>query len=408
MYNLGIIIYGFIMHIAALFNSKAEKMIAGHRQIFSLLERKIDRNAKYVWIHAASLGEFEQGRPLIEAIRREQPEYKILLTFFSPSGYEIRKNFNNADVVCYLPFDTKKNVAKFLDLANPAIAIFIKYEFWLNYLTTLHERKIPTYIVSAIFRPNQIFFRWYGSMFRKVLPYFTKLFVQNEKSKQLLASIGVADNVMVSGDTRFDRVLAIKEQAKELPLIDQFAKEEHSFLLVAGSTWPEDEELLISYFNQHPKMKLILAPHEIHNSHIQSIKEKLKRPFALYSSINESNQQNTDCIIINTFGILSSIYRYGDAAYIGGGFGAGIHNILEAAVYGIPVVFGPNYSKFNEAKKMIQAGGGFSVNNKAEYDKLMDQFVNDAAYLKSAGEKAANYVSTSSGATQIAMQHILF
>ena len=408
MYNIGMIIYGFIMRIAALFNSKANKMIEGHKQVFGLLQNKINPNEKYIWIHAASLGEFEQGRPMIEAIRKEHPAYKIILTFFSPSGYEVRKDYNYADIVCYLPFDTKRNVIRFLNLVNPAIAIFIKYEFWLNYLNQLHERKIPTYIISTIFRPNQIFFKWYGGMFRRVLPYFATLFVQNEKSKQLLASIGIEDNVVVSGDTRFDRVLTIKEQSRILPAMDEFTKVKPHFLFVAGSTWPEDEDLILSYFNQHPEMKLILAPHEINDSHIQSITEKIERTFVCYSSANESTIQDVDCIIVDTFGILSSAYRYGDAAYIGGGFGVGIHNILEASVYGIPVVFGPNYSKFNEAKGIIREGGGFSINGKAEYDELMNRFMNDAAYLKSSGEKAGNYVSTLSGATQIVMQHIVF
>lgn len=376
-------------------------MRLGQWKTNAILRQKIDPNANYIWFHAASLGEFEQGRPLMEKIKAEHPEYKILLTFFSPSGYEVRKNYNGADVICYLPFDTPYRVKKFLNLARPCIAIFIKYEFWGNYLKELKRRGVPVYIISAIFRPDQLFFQWYGRPYRKMLHHFTHLFVQDERSEKLLEDFGIR-NVSVTGDTRFDRVLDIHKQAREIGMVEKFVsstKGKQSFTLVAGSSWPQDEEILIPYFHAHPEMKLIIAPHEIHREHLVSIESMLKRPSVRLSEAHEEDLSTKDCLIIDSFGLLSSIYRYGQIAYIGGGFGAGIHNTLEAAVYGIPVLFGPKYHKFKEAKDLIAVGGGFSVADETAFGSRMDQLLSDEKEWQMAGRLAGDFVFQHAGAT---------
>lgn len=366
------------------------------------LREKIDPKAKYIWFHAASLGEFEQGRPMMEKIKAKHPEYKILLTFFSPSGYEVRKNYNGADVICYLPFDTPYRVKKFLNLARPSMAVFIKYEFWGNYLKELDNRGIPVYIISAIFRPDQLFFQWYGKSYRKMLHYFTHLFVQDERSQQLLQTFGIQE-VSVTGDTRFDRVLDIHKQAREIRIVEKFVSHtpaKQPVVLVAGSSWPEDEEILIPYFHAHPEMKLIIAPHEIHREHLLSIESMLKRPSVRLSEAHEDDLSTKDCLIIDSFGLLSSIYRYGQLAYIGGGFGAGIHNTLEAAVYGIPVLFGPKYHKFKEAKDLIRVGGGFSVADAEAFRRQMDELLTRRESLEAAGKAAGGFVHKNAGATE--------
>jgi 3-deoxy-D-manno-octulosonic-acid transferase len=339
---------------------------------------------------------------MMEKIKTDYPQYKILLTFFSPSGYEVRKNYLGADVICYLPFDTPYKVKKFLRLANPAMAIFIKYEFWANYLTELKKRNIPTYIISAIFRPNQLFFKWYGKPYRRALHCFNHLFVQDKASAVLLAGYGIT-NVTVEGDTRFDRVLDVQKQAKPIPLAEQFIKNregEKQFTLVVGSSWPQDEDFIIQYFNEHSEIKLIIAPHEIDGTHLLDIHSKLKRPSVrLSDNTSERHIAGKDCLIIDSFGLLSSIYRYGDIAYIGGGFGKGIHNILEAAVYGIPVLFGPKYQKFKEAKDIIAVGGGFSISNKTSFQEKIDELLTCRPLLKSAGQAAGNFVRHNAGAT---------
>lgn len=378
-------------------------MRLGQWKTNSILREKIDRNAKYIWFHAASLGEFEQGRPMMEKIKAEHPEYKILLTFFSPSGYEVRKNYNGADVICYLPFDTPYRVKKFLNLANPAIAVFIKYEFWGNYLKELKARNVPVYIISAIFRQDQLFFQWYGGTYRKMLHCFTHLFVQDERSQTLLNEYGVT-NVTVAGDTRFDRVLDVRKLARDLPHVEGFVtneKGEKQPTLVAGSSWPQDENILIPYFNEHPELKLIIAPHEIHREHLMSIESLLKRPSVRLSEVlhDVSLLEGKDCLIIDSFGLLSSIYRYGTIAYIGGGFGAGIHNTLEAAVYGIPVLFGPRYQKFKEARDLIAVGGGFSVSEAEAFRRKMDELLTYHEVLEAAGESAGRFVNENAGAT---------
>lgn len=397
IYTVGIYVYAFLVRLAAIFKSKPRKMILGHRKVFRLLAEKREKDAEYLWFHAASLGEFEQARPMMEYIKKNRPEYKILLTFFSPSGYEVQKNYEAADIVCYLPFDTPRNVRRFLDLANPTKAFFIKYEFWENYFNALYRREIPVYSVSAIFRKDQIFFKWYGGLYREFLEDLIHIFLQNEESEQLLASIRIT-HVSVVGDTRFDRVVQVKQQAKELPLVKQFKGE--ALTMVAGSSWKPDEDLFINYFNTHPGMKLIIAPHVIDKKHLAEIEAKLKRPCIRYSQANESNISQADCLIIDCFGLLSSIYRYGEIAYIGGGFGKGIHNILEAAVYGVPVIFGPKHSKFMEAKELLEAGGAFSIQTGEELNSCLDRLLGDAAFLEQAGGNAGRYVEERTGATE--------
>ena len=363
-----------------------------------ILRKKIDRNACYIWFHAASLGEFEQGRPMIEAIRKQYTGYKILLTFFSPSGYEVRKNYDKADVICYLPFDTPYKVRKFINLANPSVAVFIKYEFWMNYLTELKKRNIKIYLISAVFRPSQLFFKWYGRWYRKALLCYERLFVQDDASKKLLASYGI-NNVEVCGDTRFDRVLEIQQSARLLPEVETFAKGDQP-ILVVGSSWPGDEEIIIPYFNSHPEIKLIIAPHEIHREHLLYIQSLLNRPAVRLSEATADMLQTNDCLIIDSFGMLSSIYRYGWVAYIGGGFGKGIHNTLEAAVYGIPVIFGPNHQKFKEARGLISYGGGFSISNKSAFEKHMHNFITNTSSYRKAGIAAGEFVYQNAGATK--------
>ena len=403
MYSLAIHFYAFIIALISPFHKKARIMRLGQWRTNSILREKIDRNAKYIWFHASSLGEFEQGRPMMEKIKAEHPEYKILLTFFSPSGYEVRKNYNGADVICYLPFDTPYRVKKFLNLANPSIAVFIKYEFWGNYLQELKHRNIPVYIISSIFRRDQLFFQWFGYPYRKMLYCFTHLFVQDDRSAALLKEFGIT-NVTVTGDTRFDRVLDVRNQARELSPVEHFVCEggkEKRLTLVAGSSWPQDEEILIPYFNEHPEMKLIIAPHEIHREHLMYIESLLKRPSVRLSDVfhDQSLAEGKDCLIVDSFGLLSSIYRYGTIAYIGGGFGAGIHNTLEAAVYGIPVLFGPKYHKFKEAKDLIKVGGGFSVSDKQSFCEKMDELLTYHEVLDAAGESAGQFVNGNAGAT---------
>lgn len=405
LYNLGIYIYTFFIHFLAPFSRKPRKMMKGHWVVYDILRQQIIKGESYVWFHAASLGEFEQGRPLIEKIRANYPHYKILLTFFSPSGYEVRKNYRGADVVCYLPMDKPRNVKKFLDLANPCMAFFIKYEFWKNYLDELNRRHIPVYSVSSIFRKDQIFFKWYGGTYRNVLKDFDYLFVQNELSKRLLARLDI-NKVSVVGDTRFDRVLEIREQAKNLPLVEQFKGT--SLTLVAGSSWGPDEDLFLEYFNVHPEMKLIIAPHVIDENHLVEIINKLKRPYVRYTRADETNVVKADCLIIDCFGLLSSIYRYGEIAYIGGGFGVGIHNTLEAAVYGIPVLFGPKYQKFMEANQLLEAKGAFSINNFEELKEQLDKMLSDKSYLSEIGENAGSYVRRNLGATDQILNKINF
>ena len=402
-YNLIIYLYLLGVAIYSRFNEKVRKMWRGEREAFKILREKVDPNAKYVWFHAASLGEFEQGRPLMEQMRKEHPEYKILLTFFSPSGYEVRKNYEGADIITYLPLDTITNARRFLRTIRPVMAFFIKYEFWYNYLHILKHRNVPVYSVSSIFRPDQVFFKWYGCQYRPVLNCFTHFFVQNEVSKQLLAKIGITD-VTVVGDTRFDRVLQIKEAAKQLPVVEAFVKDAPQ-VFVAGSSWPPDEEIFIKYFNEHKNWKLIIAPHVIGEDHLKQIEKLLEgRKVVRYTDAEKSltsdlsSLTSAEVLIINCYGLLSSIYHYGHVAYVGGGFGVGIHNLLEAAVWDVPVFFGPNNQKFQEAQALKQSGG-FEIHNLEEFAAQMDRFAADADYLKEQGQKAGHFVKGQSGAT---------
>lgn len=394
MYSLGIYLMALGVRVAALFKEKLRKMVQGHRATWQML-RALSGKDTYVWFHAASLGEFEQGRPLMERLRREHPEKKILLTFFSPSGYEVRKNYDGADLVCYLPFDTPLNARRFVKLARPEAAFFIKYEFWRNYIEVLYKRGIPCYSVSSIFRENQIFFRPYGRGYARCLSRMTHLFVQNETSRRLLEGIGVT-NVDVVGDTRFDRVLDIRNAAKPLPLAERFAG--CWKVLVAGSSWPQDEEIIIPYFNKHPNLKLVLAPHVVSEEHLQAIERQLARPALRYSKATPKAVAEVDCLIIDCYGLLSSIYRYASMAYVGGGFGVGIHNVPEAAVYGIPVIIGPNNKKFREAQALLRRGGCKEIAGAADFEQLMDAWLSDKEALATAGKAAGSYIADNAGA----------
>ncbi len=391
--------------IASLFNKKVKKMWAGERQAVKVLKEKVDPEARYIWFHAASLGEFEQGRPLIEHLRETHPEYKILLTFFSPSGYEVRKNYEGADIICYLPLDTIRNARRFLRAVKPVMAFFIKYEFWYNYLHILQHRGVPTYSVSSIFRPDQIFFQWYGRQYGRVLKCFTHFFVQNMESKALLAKLGITD-VDVVGDTRFDRVLQIKEASKQLPIVEQFTAHAQK-VFVAGSSWLPDEEIFIKYFDIHKDWKLIIAPHVISDEHLSQIFELLKgRRVVRYTEATEDNVKDAEVLIIDCFGLLSSIYHYGTVSYVGGGFGVGIHNVLEAAVWDIPVVFGPNNKHFQEAQGLMLVQGGFEIKDYQSFRDLMMRFETDASFLQNAGENAGAFVKSRAGATAKVMENV--
>ena len=445
------------MAIGSLFNKKIKKMWRGEREAVDLLKEKVDPTAKYVWFHAASLGEFEQGRPLIEQLRATHPEYKILLTFFSPSGYEVRKNYEGADIVCYLPLDTIRNARRFLRAVHPVMAFFIKYEFWYNYLHILRHRGVPVYSVSSIFRPGQVFFKWYGRNYAKVLHCITHFFVQNEVSLQLLKGIGI-DEATVVGDTRFDRVLQIKEQAKELPIVEAFkgingkgdackdnlsedacngdlsedackrvlsedackedlsenaCKEDLSEngckgckVFVAGSSWQPDEDIFIRFFNDHPDWKLIIAPHVIGEDHLAYILDKLQMKAVRYTQATEQSAAEARCLIIDCFGLLSTIYRYGEIAYVGGGFGVGIHNVPEAAVWGVPVLFGPNNKRFQEAQDLLACKGSFEVTDYDSFNTIISRLISDDKFRHQCGEASANYVKSRSGATDIIMKSV--
>ena len=410
IYNIVIYFVLWGIAIASLFNEKVRKMWRGEREAFKILKQKVDPNAKYIWFHAASLGEFEQGRPLMERIRKDYPQYKILLTFYSPSGYEVRKNYEGADIICYMPVDTRLNAIRFLRLVRPVMAFFIKYEFWSNFLHILKYRNIPTYSVSSIFREDQVFFKWYGRSYAGVLKCFTRFFVQNEESKRLLEGIGITA-VDVVGDTRFDRVLQIKEAAKQLPICEAFRTgvassqsadvPHHDFkVFVAGSSWPPDENIFIPFFNEHKDWRLLIAPHVIAEEHLKLILSLIKdKKVVRYTQTTPEEAAEADVLIIDCFGLLSSMYNYGDVAYIGGGFGVGIHNTLEAAVWNMPVIFGPNNKKFQEAQGLLKSGGGFEINTYEDFSGLMGSLMNDETFLKQAGDKAGAFVAHLAGAT---------
>ena len=403
MYNIIMYIIQLGVAIGSIFNDKLRKMWQGEQDAVQTLRKKVEPDADYIWFHAASLGEFEQGRPLMEQIKKSYPQYKILLTFFSPSGYEVRKNYEGADIITYLPIDTVGNARQFLRTVRPVMAFFIKYEFWYNYLHILQYRGIPAYSVSSIFRPDQVFFKWYGRGYGRVLKCFTRFFVQNEESRKLLESIGIHDT-MVVGDTRFDRVLQIKEASKQLPIVERFVKgtpEDPKKVFVAGSSWQPDEEIFLKYFNNHRDWKLIVAPHVIGEDHLKFIFSLIKdKKVVRYTQATEDNVADADVLIIDCFGLLSSVYHYGDVAYVGGGFGVGIHNVLEAAVWGMPVLFGPNNKHFVEAQGLLQSGGGIEIEDYETFSLIMSQLSDDSAYYGTCGQEAGAFVQSLAGATK--------
>lgn len=428
LYSAGIMLYRFGVRVASIKNRKAKLLDSGVHSTHSRLKAAVKPGERWIWIHAASLGEFEQGRPLMERIRREYPQYKIMLTFFSPSGYEVRKNYAGADCVCYLPFDTPVRVKRFLDILNPEMAIFVKYEFWRNYLASLHHRNIPTFLISGIFREGQAFFKHHGRWYSEWLHYFTHLFLQDDNSRRLLAGIGI-DNTSVCGDTRFDRVAEIRASQKRIPLLETFtlrtpsnqsdqsdssypsypsdlsdksdSSSSRPLVMFAGSSWPADEKVYAEWFNNHPEVRLVIAPHEFDSERLAALK-KLFRNGAVLMSEAEKNPDIMDgnqVMIIDCFGLLSSAYAYADFAYVGGAFGAGLHNINEAAVYDIPVIYGPNNKKFIEAAEMKRAGGGFEIKSADDFAALADKFLADRDYLIKSGNAAGNYIRSKIGAS---------
>lgn len=403
LYNIGLFIFTTIVHLISPFHSKASLLINGRKKWAEKIRDKINDEDRIVWIHCASLGEFEQGRPVIEALKRNNSRLKIVLTFFSPSGYEVRKNYSEADYVLYLPSDTPRNAARFIKLVNPEFVIFVKYEFWNNYISILYEQNIPLYLISAIFRPQQHFFRWYGSFFREMLKKFRMIFVQDQQSLDLLSGIGIK-NVSLAGDTRFDRVMEIAQTARDIPRIEQFRGEERLFL--AGSSWKQDEEIIAQYINKFPdRMKWILAPHEIDRPNIDRIEKLFNVSAVRYSEFSEATADSR-VLIIDNIGMLSSAYKYAYIAAIGGGFGKGIHNILEAACWGIPVMFGPGYKKFREAVELINENGAMTFNSFGDFSDILDKWLtNEDFYLKSS-KTSAEYIQRNCGATDKILQEI--
>lgn len=397
VYSAGIEAYALGVKAAAGSNSKAALLSQGQHEVWEKLEREIQSDTPYIWIHAASLGEFEQGRPMIERIKREMPEKKILLTFFSPSGYEVRKDYKLADCVCYLPFDTPWNVRRFLDITRPECAIFVKYEIWRNYLHELAHRMIPTYLISAVFRPDQAFFKKHSAWYRYWLRWYTGIFVQDERSLLLLRNAGIG-NVEVAGDTRFDRVSDILENRRSIPEIEKF-KDGASSVFVFGSSWPEDEEIYLDWLRSHPEVKAIIAPHEYDTVRLRRLTRSFDKALLLSEVREGADPSDAQALIVDCFGLLSSIYAYADAAYVGGGFGQGIHNINEAAVYGIPVMFGPNNHKFIEARELARCGGGLCVKGKTDFERKADMLLSDAGLRERSGSAASDYIKSKLGAT---------
>lgn len=405
-YNLSIFFYSLIVRIVSLFNPKAKQWVQGRKDILKKIEEAVGDDTNLVWFHSASLGEFEQGRPVIEAFRAKYPDYKIVLTFFSPSGYEIRKDYEGVDYVFYLPADTKRNAKEFLRIIKPKMVFFIKYEFWYHYLNQLRKQEIPTYIFSTIFRSNQIFFKPFGGLYRKILKAFTHFFVQNEESIELLKGIGF-ENVSLAGDTRFDRVYSIAKQAKVLPQLEDFAQNRP--VMIAGSTWPKDEENIFKYINSSDKnYKYIIAAHEVDENHIRNIVASIEKPYVRFTTATKSEIDAAEVLVVDCIGVLSSLYRYGDISYIGGGFGKGIHNTLEAACYGLPVIFGPNYHKFKEAKDLLALGGAHTYESYEKLNSFLDSYHKDVKLRKKSGDSSKNYVDEMRGATDKILNTIKF
>ncbi len=405
-YNLSIFFYSLIVRLVSLFNPKAQQWVRGRKDILAKIEAAVGDDTNLVWFHSASLGEFEQGRPVIESFKEKHPDYKIVLTFFSPSGYEIRKNYEGVDYVFYLPVDTKRNAKEFLRIINPKMVFFIKYEFWYHYLNQLRKKEVPTYIFSTIFRPNQIFFKPLGGLYRRILKAFTHFFVQNEESIELLKGIGF-ENVSLAGDTRFDRVYSIAKQSKVLPQLEGFSQGRP--VMIAGSTWPKDEENIIKYINTSANdYKYIIAAHEVDENHIRNIVSSIEKPYVRFTTATKAEIDAAEVLVVDCIGVLSSMYRYGDISYIGGGFGRGIHNTLEAACYGMPVVFGPNYHKFKEAKDLLALGGAHTYENYEKLNSLLDSYHEDVNLRKKSGDSSKNYVDKMRGATDNILHTIKF
>ncbi|HOG56353.1 MAG TPA: glycosyltransferase N-terminal domain-containing protein [Bacteroidales bacterium] len=405
LYNTGIILYSLAVRILYPFSPKVRLMVKGWKDWEEKLREKAGDGRKNIWMHCASLGEFEQGRPLIEELKTREPECRIILSFFSPSGYEIRKNYQGADYVCYLPPDTPWNAERFVRAAAPSAVIFVKYEFWNNYIFAVGKRNIPLYLVSGIFRPGQHFFKWYGGFFRKMLLNFSHLFVQDQRSGNLLKSVGIS-NVTVAGDTRFDRVIRIAAQARDIPELETFRG--NSRLFLAGSSWPPDEEIISRYILNHKdEVKWVFAPHEIHKSNIERLERLIGKDVVRFSEFTEA-KADARVMIIDNMGMLSSAYRYADIAAVGGGFGKGIHNVLEPACWGIPVLFGPNYGKFREAVDLIDLGGARSYINYEEFEAAFESLACNKEIYSKAADSAGRYVKENSGATAVIMETILF
>ena len=406
IYSISIFLYSILIKLASPFNIKARQISLGRARVFADLNAKIKHDRPIIWIHCASLGEFEQGRPLIEAIKKDHPQYRVLLTFFSPSGYEIRKDYQLADYICYLPSDTKRNARRLIELVQPELVFFVKYEFWYNYITELKKRNIPLYLVSAIFRENQLFFKsspW-GKWYRRMLSGLEHFFVQDDRSVKLLAQIGI-QNVTKAGDTRFDRVAEIARNGKNIPLVDKFKGS--SQLVVAGSTWKPDEELLVQYIQSHPETKFIIAPHETKKANIDRLMNLLKYEAICYTVATEESVINKQVLIVDTIGLLSAIYKYADLAYIGGGFGVGIHNTLEAAVFGMPIVFGPNYLKFHEATAMVKLGVALPISDYDSLQTILKDLLTDTTKMDSISRNCITFANQNLGATQIILNKVL-
>ncbi|MCM4169245.1 3-deoxy-D-manno-octulosonic acid transferase [Arenibacter antarcticus] len=404
IYNIAIQISSLILRLIALFNPKIKLFVAGRKDVFQVLKNTFSKEDQVVWVHTASLGEFEQGLPVIERLKKEYPTYKILVTFFSPSGYEVKKNSSAAHAITYLPLDTLKNAERFVKLVNPKLVIFVKYEIWPNYLKVLAQRKTPILLISALFKEEQIYFKKYGGFMKRTLHNFSHIFVQNTNSVKLLHEIGI-NHTSLGGDTRFDRVMEILERDNHLDFMEQFKTD--SPLLVAGSTWPEDEEVLVPQINADTSnLKYVLAPHNIKPEHIAKLKTSIQKKTVLYSQMDNKSLSDYDVLIIDTIGLLTKIYSYANLAYVGGGFATGLHNTLEPAVFGIPVIIGSNYKGFKEAEDLVEQGGVLVVNSREEHLILMKKLLSDRDYLERTGAVNLNYVIKNKGASTQIMEHI--
>ncbi|MDX1759533.1 MAG: glycosyltransferase N-terminal domain-containing protein [Arenibacter algicola] len=404
IYNFAVQLSALFLKLIALFHPKIKLFVDGRKEVMSYLKKNISEGDSIIWVHTASLGEFEQGLPIIEQLKKNYPEYRILVTFFSPSGYEVKKNTAAADVVTYLPMDTKKNAIKFLDLVNPKLVIFVKYEIWPNYLRALSQRNIPTLLISALFKENQIYFKSYGGFMRKTLHNFTHIFVQDTKSIELLSKINIK-NTSISGDTRFDRVIEILERDNNLAFMENFKNRAKT--LVAGSTWPDDEDVLVPYINTgESSLKFVLAPHNIKPEHINKLKSSINKKTILYSELENKDLSAYEVLIIDTIGLLTKIYSYAEISYVGGGFATGLHNTLEPAVYGIPVIIGPSFKGFKEAEDLVNKGGVLVVKSPAEFFTLVNDLLKDEEHLKRTGDINSTYVSENKGASIQIMAYV--